>query len=117
MPSPEFKGSAISPSYELSFPFWVSWLVIILFTLLYAAGWLRSHRFPVIAFLIAGTLSAGYVTAFIGAMGDWGRLVNPYTMLLFCAAAAILSSLYETVKSETERLSNKNNNISPESGK
>lgn len=98
MTSPEFKGSAISPTYGLSFPFWISWLVIILFTGRTIGGALRSRRRDMVPFLMAGILIAGYVTAFVGAMGDWGRLVNPYTMLLLCAAGVLLTPLLRIIR-------------------
>jgi hypothetical protein len=85
------KGMVIYPLLdEVYIPFWVAWLSILLFTASYIGVWIKRRKFPVVAFMISVTLLGGYLTVFIGAPCDWGRLVTPFCMLLFSTMAILL---------------------------
>lgn len=85
------KGTLIYPLYGImDMPFWVAWLSIFLFTASYIGVWIKRRKFPVVAFMISATLLGGYLTVFIGAPCDWGRLVTPFCMLLFSTMAILL---------------------------
>lgn len=94
----EKYDSAIYPMHGiLEIPFWVAWLTMVAFTVWYIAVWRKRRRFPVIAFYIATLLWGGYATVFLGAPGEWGRLVTPLTTLLFVAGGCVVSNVKKTL--------------------
>lgn len=97
-------GAYLMPLYGIAtLPFWAAWLIIFAFSALYIRRWIRRKRFPVIAFLISASVVAGYVTAFLGAYDGWGRLVTPYTMLLFIMAAVLFSNVKKSLLKYRQR--------------
>lgn len=88
----------IYPLYDIAvIPFWAAWLTIILFTGIYIRQWICQREFPVTAFMLASLLVGCYITVFIGAPCDWGRLVTPVCMLLFAAATVTVSKILKSM--------------------
>lgn len=97
-------GGYLMPLYgTATLPFWAAWLFIGLFSAMYIVRWIKSKRFPVIAFLLAASTVAGYVTAFVGAYDGWGRLVTPYTMPLFIMIAILLANVKKSLLNYRQR--------------
>lgn len=91
-------GQWIFPLYGImDLPFWVAWLIIGSFTIWYVALWWKERRFPTVAFYIASIVFCGYITMFIGAPYDWGRLGAPYYMLLFAAGGIMVTNVKKTL--------------------
>lgn len=87
-------GSLIYPLYGImTIPFWISWLIMISFTVWYCVAWWKQKHFPVVLFFMAAILWGGYAVAFIGAPCDWGRLVTPYCMILFSTGGILFSNI------------------------
>ena len=88
----------IFPLYGImDLPFWVAWLTMGIFSVWYLAVWIKRKQFPVVAFYMATILWGGYATVFIGAPGEWGRLVTPFCMLLFAMWGIIVSNVKKTL--------------------
>lgn len=103
-PSQATPGGYLMPLYGIATaPFWAAWMIIFAFSAMYIGRWIRRKRFPVIAFLISASVVAGYVTAFLGAYDGWGRLVTPYTMLLFITAAVLFSNVKKSLLKYRQR--------------
>lgn len=97
-------GSYLVPLYGIcTLPFWFAWLFLALFSAMYIRRWWLRRRFPVVAFTIAASIVSGYITAYLGAYGDWGRLVTPYTMPLFIAGAVFFTNVKKSLTEYRQR--------------
>lgn len=99
-----FKSSAksynslIYPLYGfMQIPFWFAWLTIALFSIWYCIKWANEKRFPAIAFLMSSIILGGYLVVFIGAPSDWGRLVTPFSMILFIMVGILYTNVKKTL--------------------
>lgn len=93
-----YPFSTIYPLFGImDFPFLAAWVIIVSFTLWYIVVWARRKRLPVAASYISAILLGGYLTVFIGAPNDWGRLVTPFSMLLFAAGGIMVANVKKTL--------------------
>ena len=96
--TPQTIGTLLYPLYGImEIPFWFAWLAMALFSIWYCIKWYKRKTFPVVPFFMASILWGGYIVAFVGAPGDWGRLVTPYCMILFIICGIIISNVKKTL--------------------
>lgn len=95
---PSSLGQWIFPLYGImDIPFWMAWVTMGAFIIWYLAIWCIKRRFPVVPFFIASITLCGYLTVFIGAPYDWGRLVTPFCMLLFAMGGIMVANVKKTL--------------------
>lgn len=91
-------NSLIYPFYGyMEIPFWFAWLTMASFTIWYCIKWVKEKRFPAVAFLMATLIFGGYIVVFIGAPSDWGRLVTPFSMILFSMVGILYTNVKKTL--------------------
>lgn len=91
-------NSLIYPLYGfMQIPFWFAWFTIASFSIWYCIKWAKEKQFPVVAFLMASIIFGGYLVVIIGAPSDWGRLVTPFSMILFSMVGILYTNVKKTL--------------------
>jgi len=87
----------------LWFPIWVTAIIWLSFSTIWIRCWLKTKRFPVMAFLVSSIIFTCYVSSIIGAQDQWGRIMTPVTPLIPVMAANIATVGWDYVKKSLSR--------------
>jgi len=88
--------------YRASFPLTlhgICWLLVISGVLFSVFG-IKQHKMPLCSFFLWAIVSANFVTALIGALGEYPRLILPSLPMLFIIVAMLMDMITVKIKSD-----------------